>query len=93
MKKALLTKAHLPYSKPILSMSTDNSRKGWSPRRLMELKDCMQKFKRSIVKTFSDHCSSGLCILKFHLLDHVLEGWWTFCTLSVPDTSLFEQTA
>lgn len=43
---------HLPYSDPMLSTTTNNRRKGWSKRDLMELKHCVEQFMRSLVREF-----------------------------------------
>lgn len=86
-----LTKARVLYSELMISMSKDNEKENRNEHKLKQLRLRVIKLKRLLVETFSKHCSSGLFILKFHLLDHVVDGLHVFETLFVLDVSLFEQ--
>lgn len=44
-----------------------------------------------LVPTFSEHCNSGIYVMKFRLLHHVIEDLLELDTLSVVETSSFEQ--
>lgn len=83
MEEAPLTKVHMPCSELMPSITTDNSQKGCSYRKLMKLNYCINQIKRSLVRAFSDHCDFGLHGLKIHLPDHVVETFQAFGTLSV----------
>lgn len=89
MKETPLTKVHAIYPELMLSSKGEKRHKGWSKKQLMELKYCVEQFKRSLVRTCSHHCNFGLYTLTFHLLDKVLEDLQAFGTPSVLDASPF----
>lgn len=91
MKVAPLTKVYVLYSELMLSMKTDSGLNGWSEEQLMELNYRIEKFKRSLIRKFSDHCYFGLHTLVGPLLHQVVKYLQEFGTSSVSNTSSFEQ--
>lgn len=91
VEKTPLTKVHVLYPDLMLTMTKDDVSEGWNENKLIELQYKIEEFQSLLVRTFGEHCNSGLYILKFHLLDHVVEDLRLFGTLSVLDASRFEQ--
>lgn len=83
MKEAPLTKIHVLYLDLMLNMTTDNGCRGRSEGHPVELEYYKEQFKRSLVRTSSDHCKLGLYMLKVHLLYHAVEDLKAFGTLSL----------
>lgn len=90
MEEAPVTKVQVLYSELILRMMTDNCPKGWSERQVMYPQSHIEQFQKSLVRTLSDHCDSGLKTLKFHLLHHAVEYFQAFSTMAVLYASPFQ---
>lgn len=56
VSKATRRKEQMTYSDLMLSMTAENGGKGLNERLLIDLKYGIEQFKRSFVRTFSDHC-------------------------------------
>lgn len=64
--------------------------RAWTAKSLEMLDERVQFFERMLVDIFDGHCDSGLYILKYTLLDLVVESSRNFRTLSVLDSIPYE---
>lgn len=80
----------LQYSDTSKRILADHRDEVWVERELMMSRLEIEEFEPTVEKEFVSHCPSGLYILKFHLLHHVLEDLERFGSSSFTDARLFE---
>lgn len=86
-----MTTVHMRYSNSVADATRDMRQRAWCEEDLGGLQRRVMQFSRILIKTFDEHRDSRLYALWNHLLDYVVEALRNFATLSVLDSSPYEQ--
>lgn len=62
----------------------------WVVKELSTLRFEIKNLKRFVQNSFAPHRTSGLCTLKHHLVDQLVEGLERFKSMSFTDAASFE---
>lgn len=85
-----LTRVQTNYSEIVADVMGDMGQWAWSNKGIMNLEGRVKVLKRVLIETFDERCDSELYTLKYHVLDHMLEGIQNFGTLSFLESILYE---
>lgn len=74
-KKTLtMTRVHAIYCSSMSTVTSDNWRRKWTGEELKEFGLNVCEFNEEVVVLSSSVCTSAVYIIKFYLLDHLVEG-------------------
>lgn len=78
------------FSDSVSKVMSKNYGQGWSAEELQKLRKDVCAFKYKFVNPFLSICTFGLRALKYHLLDHLIEGPLSFGGIFSLNASPFE---
>ncbi len=87
---ASVSKLFVTYVEMLRVLFRCDTHKYWTSTELDKLKFSIKLFKDKAVKVLGPYQTSGLKIIKFHMLDHVIEDIKKLGSLSVASGNLFE---
>lgn len=85
-----LIKRHVQYTELITRMMSDNYSNVWYRKDLDDLQHSVSFFKKAVWALFGTNCDYGTNILKFHLLDHLVNELERFETIHALDASPYD---